>query len=196
MVSKIESAGMVARGEVAEIFSHETLGHFDVTRARLLIQTFPQLFPRKTARFAESRMVDGIETDVWEYLFRARDICKDRVASLTAEELIDPAIFVEVPEGMNGNEAKSHLMIDGIHRVFRRKQLGKPEYYLYLLPMAVVPMVPDWAVRLSDELRPDLAWGKFDFVNGVFVDRETGQKVGDIPGVWEHGRRVDSAKGG
>jgi hypothetical protein len=191
MVSKIESAEMVARGEVMEIFSHESLGHFNVSETRKLIATYPELFPQRAARFAETRMVDGIQVDAWDYIFKSRDICQERAASLTGEQLIDPAIVVEVPEGVNGNFDRSHLIIDGIHRVFRRKQLGKPEYYFYLVPMAVVPMVPHWAVEVSDALRPDLAWGKFDFVGGVFVDRETGEKVGDIPGVWEHGQRVD-----
>lgn len=167
MTTKTEAAAMVADGRAIETFHHATLGHFNVTLLRETIHIAnarrPGHFRLQHCAFAEMRMVDGIAADPFEYLLANREIDHDRAMSLGPDQITEPLIFLLCPEGTNG-EAETHLLVDGIHRLYRRKTDGWSGFSFYMIPLFSAPMV--------DESRAiHLPWGEKEVVPGFGLVR-------------------------
>ena len=144
LISKTELMQYVVRGHCTEIFSHEHEGDFDVTAMRKrALETNAEVF--------HSDLTD----DFIKELVGNRDVDKLRILELSPDSIInDPVLAVYYPE------ENAHLLIDGIHRLVRRHQLGMPDFLC-------------WMVTADNIIRPDMAqlkkgfqWGSFDMVDG------------------------------
>ncbi len=168
MRTKAESARLVALGLAHETFQHETLGHFDITVLREAIDIALSRPPGLTlyrCRFDEVEMVDGIKVDAFEYLTSNREIDYEHAKSFTKQQLAEPLLFLKCPPGSNG-EGESHLLVDGIHRMYERKRRGKTFFRYYLVPLEIAP-------RVDPEVWQEVKWGEKDVVPGVgLVKRE------------------------
>ncbi len=162
MPNKSEMARLVARGLVHETFAHETLGHFDITRLRMILRDAygpGKEGPVRYCKFSELGMVDGITADAFSYLIGAREVDKVHASNLTERQLKDPLYFLLCPPGTNG-EGESHLLVDGIHRLWERKKRGKEGFKFYLFPLELAP-------RIDDNVYREIKWGEKDLVPGV-----------------------------
>ncbi len=167
MTTKTEAAAMVASGLHMETFHHSTLGHFNITLLRVMIQATNQLYPGRLklhfCRFDQMQMVDSVKADAFDYLTANREIDPDRVSSLTAEQIDEPLIFLKVPAGLNGDQ-ESDLLVDGIHRLCRRKREGLKSFEFYIVPMFLCPVVEDGDGAM-------IPWGEKEVVPGVGLVR-------------------------
>lgn len=150
MTTKAEIMSLVAVGLSHEIFHHTEKGRFDVT----VLRTIAHYFEHCKTKFADCRL-EGSDKNPIEHLFSQRDIDKDRVYSLTAEQLDEPLIFVDFGDGMP-------LLVDGIHRMYRLYHAGAEYFSYYLVPA-------DCACRISEsELQArgavEIEWGTPDFM--------------------------------
>jgi hypothetical protein len=169
--TKSQIAARVAAGQDSEVFSHETLGHFDISKLRAAILGAPNFKPDRFF-FSALKFYDGESMDnPWKRLFDARDIDLARVNELTPEQIADPVIHLVVPPRLADNSpVTTHLLVDGIHRLYRRRQDRKPDYWSYVLPIDWAPRVPAWAIELSGLIDPSSQWGNKEMVDGKIVD--------------------------
>jgi hypothetical protein len=163
-LTKSQVSRLVVTGHCRETFSHETLGHFDVTGIRqLAIAEFPEVM---VCAFSAMTMADGIQRDALAYLIANREVDHDRCLELTTEQLQDPLIFLLCPAGTNG-EGESHLLVDGIHRLVAGYTRGYSDFRFRMVPM-------DRAPRFDPGDFTNVEWGDKELVLGVgLVDRMT-----------------------
>lgn len=155
-MTKSEAARIIAEGRGVESFHHDTLGNFNVTALREMVNTGAE--DVHYCPFDAIQMVDGIEGDALEYLIGHREIDRERVASLTPAQLEDPLLFLECPAGSNGEQA-SQLLVDGIHRLVALKERNYDGFYFYLVPLEDAP-------RIDTESCEEIPWGEMDLIPG------------------------------
>lgn len=157
--TKSQAAAQVAAGKHLETFHHVTLGIFNVTLARQMIQKYSSKFPVYRVRFDHIK-ADGHDDftpeQVVEWLIGQREVCPVRVAELAQEQLEDPAINLYDDDGMV-------YTIDGIHRLAARFQRGYEDYPFYALPLKLAPRLED-----PNMWRP-IPWGEKEIVGGDLV---------------------------
>lgn len=167
MRTKLECMRLVAAGLVTEIFSHATMGQFDITRLRQAIGLLVDSGKMKRHRcdFNDVRSEEP-SNDPTAWLFSQREIDIDRANELTAAQLDEPLLFLLCPPGTNG-DGETHLLVDGIHRMYARRQRKMTYFEFYLLPLQYAPRVDSRATR-------EIKWGEKDLVPGVgLVARRT-----------------------
>jgi hypothetical protein len=161
--SKLEINLLRDAGIVREVFTHVTMGTFDIKQMRERIQretvASGRVPPLHRCRFDNMKMTDGRRIDVLSYLMQQREIDLLRCSQLTDEELKDPLIYVLCPPGSNG-DGVSHLLIDGIHRMVERHRRGFPDIVFYLIPLRD-------AVMVDMSTHTEVEWGDKSLVPGV-----------------------------
>lgn len=160
--TKAEVMERVIKGELIETFFHETLGGFNVTALRKMCKAFrlqSQQFVFKGAVATNA----GVEGNIWDWLFSQRDVDLARAKSLTPDQLIDPAIIIDIPEGING-EGATTLIVDGIHRIYERRRRNKPNFFAYVIPLEFAPRAPDNCKEIQ--------WGEKQIVKGKLIKVE------------------------
>lgn len=158
MITKSEVARITEAGLGIETFQHETLGHFNVTALREMVQQ--SNCERHRCFFTDIAMVDGVECDALEYLFSHREIDPQRCQELTGLQLEEPLIFLDCPPGSNGEQASS-LLVDGIHRMKARRDRGYLDFWFYLIPLEQAPRIDpvEWE-------QSHIPWGEMEVVPG------------------------------
>lgn len=151
-VSKSQLMTMVARGEMRETFEHEEEGMFDVTAMR---------------EFARANL-SPIQIDldcVVDFVKEQRVHDMQRVYDLTPDQRDEPILYVCCTEP--APLPTTYLLIDGSHRVLRRKLDNFDHVDAYVLDRAQI-IRPDWSLfgRTRDLLNMD--WGD-DIINGKIV---------------------------
>lgn len=161
MTTKSEAMNSIIAGKRHEVFTHETLGCFDITGLRHLVAVFGPPLIRCT--YDNMRAPDG--SDPFAYIVGQREIDEARCTELTDEQLDDPILMVLCPAGTNG-PGETHLIVDGMHRFVERKRRGKVDFMVHLIALEMAPMVDITQFR-------NVPWGKKDVVPGRgLVDRE------------------------
>jgi hypothetical protein len=160
-MTKTEAARLVAIGRLHETFAHDTLGSFDITTLRGLVKRLDRKRRIKTlrCRFDAVRVVEGINADPMEYLLSQREVDFARAALLTDRQLADPLIYLLCPPGSNGPQ-ETHLLVDGIHRLYERKRRGYVDFAFYLIPLAYAPRID------RSQFFAELLWGEKDLIPG------------------------------
>lgn len=164
--TKTEMMASVIAGRSLETFHHIDLGIFNVTVLRAYIKKNPK-FPAFKCKFSDVRMEAKVgHLDPMQWLIGNREIDYARAASLTDDQLKEPVIHVLCPAGTNGDE-ETHLLIDGIHRIFERHRRGKSFFRYHLFPLAVCPLVDTTGFV-------HVPWGEKDVIPGLgLVPRRT-----------------------
>lgn len=163
--TKSECARLVRKGLAHETFAHETLGHFDISNLRRIIEVLARrkVIEVHHCRFDQVQFDGKVEGTT--HLFAHREIDVRRAHELTGRQLREPLIFLLCPPGTNG-ETETHLLVDGIHRMYERKQRGMDDFKFYLFPLDKAPRVNRSEVR-------EIPWGDKEVVPGVgLVNRE------------------------
>lgn len=159
MRTKSEAAALVVAGKSIETFHHSTMGIFNITIARRMINAYPGYFKPHRVLFADISAEGHPELDaagVVRWLIGQREVCPLRCAELTAEQLEEPLINAMDEQGMS-------YIVDGIHRLTARFERGMPDYSFYAFPLKLFPRLPEGV--------PDQPWGEKDVVNGQLVKR-------------------------
>lgn len=158
--TKVECAKLVREGRAIETFAHQTLGHFNVSALRIAIARHvkQRLIQVRQCRFDQVQF-DGSPTDANEHLFNSREIDQERVKALTPRQINDPLIFLLCPPGANG-DGETHLLVDGVHRMYARKQRNFPFFHFYLFPL-------EYAPRVDEAMTTELKWGEKDLIPGI-----------------------------
>ena len=160
--TKSEIAALVAAGQNTEVFHHATMGIFNVSLARDIIERFPTRFPIYCIAFSQMSAPPELaipQAQVMDWIFSQREICPKRLAELTDEQLDDPAIDLIT-------EAGEHFLIDGIHRIAARYKRGMPDYRTYWMKFWMCPRVPP-----EQALTHKYRWGEMDVRDGKLVKR-------------------------
>jgi hypothetical protein len=133
----------------------KTEGTFDVTLMR--IAAMAGAYEAFTATLDHENI---------EFLKQHRDWDRERVLSITPEQMEEPTLWVLV----NSDE---HLLIDGTHLLLARADHGLFEFRGYM-------------ARLNQVIRPDPnemwfnpnhQWGQIEIRDGVLYDRATGKRI-------------------
>lgn len=160
-LTKSQVARLVAQGLARETFQHVTLGHFDVTALRALVEVeFTEIM---RCSYEAISIAGGVEMGAVAYLTQNREVDQARCAELTCEQLDEPLIFLLCPPGSNG-DGETHLLVDGIHRLVQRDRIGCFEFRFRMVPLDRAPRVD-----LGDDA--SIAWGDLDLVPGVGLVR-------------------------
>lgn len=169
-LTKSQSAQLVRRGLLMEVFHHATLGRFDVSAIRhYLLGYRAGVHGDKpmTCRFDSVRAETG-DPDPMAFLVGQREIDEARVAELTAEDLEDPIIFVACPPGSNG-EGETHLLVDGIHRLVARHRRGYKDFVFYMTSLEVARAL--WRGAPPGVELVEVPWGEKEVRDGELRDR-------------------------
>lgn len=129
-LTKTEIMQLVANGQHREAFEHSELGLFDITAMRERAKTHGKLVEIDIACVAN-------------FVIENRPYDRDRMRSLTVEQINDPILYVHLPNDPQG--ADTHLLVDGAHRAIRRAHLGLPTVHAYILTEADI-IRPDFNV--------------------------------------------------
>ncbi len=156
MIKKTDLMREVARGRFTEIFSHTTLGAFDVTAMRHAAQ----LSGRKPA------LVDLLPSII-AFIRESRDIDQERCLELSVDSVSkDPAMAV-VMQDAEGKE--EHLLIDGVHRILRRAIDGEKTFLCWFIPEAEI-VRPDFTGKAMIE------WGTFQIDQHGKIYKDSGRR--------------------
>lgn len=148
LMTKTEVMKLVAEGGVHETFDHSTEGKFDVTSMRRY--AIKAQLPTLQVRIA----------DVYSHILRDRVIDQQRVLDLDENSWKhDPAMVIVFSKG---DGTKSHLLIDGVHRILRRHVEGE---FLFTA----------WFIDEASAIRPDMK----HWIEGVERGIDWGDKVED-----------------
>lgn len=137
--TKTQVMQAIARGVAEETFTHESGLVFNVTAMRKLA-------------ISEKRVVrqTHLTASLVRLIYQNRDVDDARVDTLSHMDMLtDPSMFVLFPYG-------EHLLIDGTHRILRRRKEG-------------LTMLPMWLFNLDEAIlvKPDdnalaVQWGSFE----------------------------------
>lgn len=129
-LTKNDIMQLIASGRGIETFEHVELGFFDVTAMRARALTHG------------TRITVDIHC-VADFVSNNRVYDRERMRSLTPEQINDPILYVHLPNEPQGD---CHLLIDGSHRAIRRAHEGFTTVDAYVL-------------EERDIIRPDFSKG-------------------------------------
>lgn len=162
MTSKSEVMRAIVAGKMREVFSHESLGCFDVTELRRLVA----LHGAPLHKCSYSDMHAPGDADPFSFIVGNREVDYERCSELTDEQLEEPLIMLLVPPNVVGEPHETHLMV---HRFVERKRRGKEFFMLHLIPLDLAPKVDKNFYR-------NIPWGKKELIPGVgLVDMIDGE---------------------
>lgn len=165
MTTKSEAMKSIIAGRMHEVFTHETMGSFDVTALRMLVALRGAELHR--CLYSQIRTPDG--TEGVAYIVGRREVDEARCKELTDAQLEEPLLMLLCPAGVNGPR-ETHLLVDGIHRFVERHRRGKPEFWVHIVPLDMAPKIDMGKFR-------NVPWGKKEVIPGVgLVDREEKSK--------------------
>lgn len=140
-MNKSQASALVRAGRVTEVFHHTSLGIFNVSELRLMVQREPGRWPVRVSAITP-HLVRTLEE---------HDLDLARCAELDGMDLAQPAFLVSFPDGS--------VPVDGTHRIYRRHQLGLRDFLFRMFLPEEVPMVPEGAGVA-------VPWGEKEVVGG------------------------------
>ena len=162
-LTKTQMMQLVGQGACVESFHHATLGMFDVSMLRLIASKLKERGHKPlTCRFEDVR-AEVANVDPLDFLIANREVDRERVKTLTDEQLEDEMIFILCPPGTNG-VGETHLLVDGVHRMVARKERGKEDFNYWLVPLDCAPMVRPGSFI-------DVPWGEKEVRDGKLQPR-------------------------
>lgn len=123
MYTKTQLMRSLQRGYRHEVFSHSTMGLFDITLMREALSVGRLPATRETV----------LLSSFYAAMCTMREVDYERVVTLPDESWQDdPGIFILVPDS---DGSTSYLMADGHHRCVRRRLEGKEDMVFWMVPL-------------------------------------------------------------